>query len=100
MRSSFQELDECGHFEWMDKYIRVRGLKVEVLPPIQAPASAMEEVISNRAVREDLVVNRELQKLNKQLNKIVHLKKQSNMMAGAFYVCIIAIYLLFLFRSD
>jgi hypothetical protein len=89
----------------MDKYIRTRGLKVEVLPPpIQAPASVVEEVISNRAVREDFAVNGalngELQKLNKQLSEIVHLKKQSNMMAGAFYMCIIAIYLLFLFRSD
>jgi hypothetical protein len=54
----------------MDKYIRTRGLKVEVLPPpIQAPTSVVEEVISNRAVREDFAangaLNGELQKLNK-----------------------------------
>ena len=53
---------------------------------------------------EDFLVNRELQKLNKQLKKqlsqLVELKKQSNMMAGAFYVCIIAIYLVYLCRSN
>ena len=104
MRSPFQELDECRYFEPMDKYIRDQGLQVPVLPPIQAPiSSAVEEEISNRAIREDFVVNRELQNLNKQLSQIVQLKNQSNtrapnMMAGAFYVCII--YLFFLARSD
>ena len=107
MRSPFQDLDQCVHFEWMNKYIRDRGFQVEVLPPIPSPiqapiSSAMEEEMSNRAVRplEDCLVNGELQKLNKQLSKIVELKKQSNMMSGAFYVCIIAIYLVFLCRSD
>ena len=99
----------------MDKYIRDRGLQVELLPPIQGPpiqeaaiSSAVEEEISYRADRppleEDVLVNRELQKLNKQLKKqlsqLVELKKQSNMMAGAFYVCIIAIYLVYLCRSN
>jgi hypothetical protein len=88
----------------MDKYIRDRGLIVEVLPPIQAPissagASAVEEEISNRGIGP-LEVNGELQKLNKLLSQIVELKKQSNMIAGAFYVCIIAIYLMFLWRSN
>jgi hypothetical protein len=84
----------------MDKYIRDRGLIVEVLPPIQAPiSSGVEEEISNRAIGP-LEVNVELQKLNKLLSQIVELKKQSNMMAGAFYVCIIAIYLMFLWCSD
>ena len=56
----------------------------------------------SRAVRpfEHFLVIGELQKLNKQLSKIVELKKQSNMMSGAFFVCIIAIYLVFLCRSD
>jgi hypothetical protein len=47
----------------MDKYIQDRGLKVQVLPPIQAPiSSAVEEEISNRAVRplEDFFVNGEI----------------------------------------
>ena len=98
---------------WMDKYIRDRGLVAELLPPIQeaphAPAmsSAMEKQISYRADRpplENVLVDRELEKLNKQLkkqlNQPVELKKQSNMMAGAFYVCIIAIYLVYLCRSN
>ena len=66
----------------MDKYIRDRGFQVEVLPPIPSPiqapiSSAMEEEMS-RAVRpfEEFVVIDELQKLNKQLSKIVELKKQ------------------------
>ena len=98
---------------WMDKYIRDRGLVAELLPPIQeaphAPAmsSAVEEEISYIADHpplEDVLVNRELDKLIKQLNKqlsqLVQLKKQSNMMAGALYVCIIAIYLVYLCRSN
>jgi hypothetical protein len=84
----------------MDKYIRDRGLIVEVLPPIQAPiSSVVEEEISNIAIGP-LEVNGELQKLNKLLIQIMELKKQSNMMARAFYVCIIAIYLMFLWHSD
>ena len=97
----------------MDKYIRDRGLAAELLPPIQeaphAPtmSSAVEEHISYRADRpslEDVLVNRELEKLNKQLKKqlsqLVELKKQSNLMAGSLYVCIIAIYLVYLCRSN
>lgn len=104
-----KDLAECGYFVWMDKYIRDRGLQVELLPPIQEAAisSAVEEEISYRADRpslEDVLVNRKLQKLNKQLKKqlsqLVELKKLSNMMAGAFYVCIIAIYLVYLCRSN
>ena len=77
----------------MDSYIRDRGLEVEVVPPIepiQARMSfAVEEETSN--IAHDSSVNRELQKLNKQLSQLVELKNQSNMMAGAFYVCIVAI---------
>ncbi|XP_044947874.1 disease resistance protein RGA5-like [Hordeum vulgare subsp. vulgare] len=29
------DLKECGHFEWMNKYIRDRWFQVKVLPPIQ-----------------------------------------------------------------
>ena len=108
MRSPFQDLEECGHFEWMDQYIRDRGLQVEVL----APNQAVQEEISNRGAPNRAAppmehlsqivghlqgVNVELQKLNKQLSQIVELKKQANMMAGAF-VCIIAIYLMFMHR--
>jgi len=108
--SPFQDLKECSYFEWMDRYIRLRGLQIQVLSAgaIQEPiSSAVEEEVSNRGpsntsvpTMEDSEVKRELQKLNKHLSQIVDLKKQSNMMAGAFYCCIIAIYLLFLWRSD
>jgi hypothetical protein len=33
----------------------------------------------------------ELKKINQKLKKMMDLKKQSNMMAGAFYCCIIAL---------
>ena len=96
----------CGYFQWTDTYIAERGLDVEVLPtmePIQSPMSsavkgapAVKEEISNTA--HDFLVNGELQKLNKHLSKMVELKKQSNMMVGVFYVCLVAIYLVMLFR--
>ena len=99
-RSSFQDLESCRHFEWMDTYIGDRGLEVEVLPPIepiQARRSpAVEEEISN--IAQEFSLNGELVKLNKHLRQMVELKKQSNMMAGAFYVCIVAISLLLVFR--
>ena len=96
----------------MDTYIRDGGFQVEVLPTNQGPqfqaapiVSIVEEVISNRANRplEDFVVKSELQKLNKQLSQIVELKRQSNMMARAYYVCllgVIAIYLVIVCQSD
>jgi hypothetical protein len=37
----------------------------------------------------------ELKKINKQLKKMMDLKKQPNMMAGVFYSCIIALFFLF-----
>ena len=100
LRSSFQDLEPCRYFKWMDAYILEKGLQVEVLPrnePIQARvSSAMEEEISN--IAHDLSVNGELEKLNKHLSQIVELRKQSNVMAAAFYVCIVAIFVVLVCR--
>ena len=96
----------------MDTYIRDRGFQVEELPTNQGPqiqaatiSSVVKEEISNRAYLplEDFVVKSELQKLNKQLSQIVELKRQSNMMAGAYYVCllgVIDIYLVIVYQLD
>jgi hypothetical protein len=38
----------------------------------------------------------EFKKINNKLKKMMDLKKQSNMMAGAFYCCIIALFFFYL----
>ena len=78
MRSPFQELDECRYFQWLDNYIRDRGLRVQVLPPILAPvSSAVEEAIQVAPIVS--VVDEEISNcdyhrhnLNPQLSQIVH----------------------------
>ena len=41
-------------------------------------------------------VKGELKKMNKQLRQLIDLKKQTNLMAGGFFCCIIAMGFLFL----
>jgi flagellar biosynthesis/type III secretory pathway M-ring protein FliF/YscJ len=41
-------------------------------------------------------LKRELKKINNKLKKMMDLKKQSNMLAGAFYCCIIALFFFYL----
>jgi hypothetical protein len=38
----------------------------------------------------------ELKKINNKLKKMMDLKKHSNMMAGAFYCCIVALFFFYL----
>ncbi|EMS47057.1 hypothetical protein TRIUR3_05912 [Triticum urartu] len=102
-----QVLKKCGHFEWLDEY--VERLKLE--------ASTQElnfnfggqlgvEHASHLMDRADPMMDSaevkcELKKTGKQLKQLIDLKQQENMMAGAFYCCVIAMsffYLMFINR--
>lgn len=90
----------------MDQYILDRGLEVEVFVADEEdiPSNGGNGAAPNKGARplEGHLqgMNEELKKLNKQMMQIVELKKQANVMAGAFYVCIIAIFVMFLRRLD
>ena len=103
---NFQDLNHCGHFEWVDAYIR-RLEKEGIIPSGaitlgsdlgQGPLAVQNlgRAVSTKELIGDDELKGELKKINKQLKKMMDLKKQSNMMTGAFYCCIIALFIFYL----
>ena len=102
-------MKQCFHFEWLDEYIeRIQGLdgasgergELDLVDlPLEAEkfgspfGSGPSESGCNAigATMGDAGVTAELNKLNKQMKKLIELKKQGNLMAGLFYACVIAL---------
>ena len=104
-------MKQCTHFEWLDEYIeriQLEGASGELDLPLEAekfgsgpsgsgaPGSGAVPGFGNSigATVGDAGVTAELKKLNKQMKKLIELQKQGNLiglMAGLFYVCVIAL---------
>ncbi|KAI5001587.1 hypothetical protein ZWY2020_026237 [Hordeum vulgare] len=92
-----KKLKQCAHFEWLDEYIeriQLEGASRELDLPLEAEkfgSGAPGSGNSIGAIVGDAAGTAELKKLNKQMKKLIELKKQGNLMAGIFYVCVIAL---------
>ena len=97
--SYFQDLLPCDHFEWLDVYIkRIEKAGTSLVPNLPP---AVEELgsatgvamVQNGVQNADGLaeVKAELKKMNKQLKKLFDLKKQDNLMDAIFYLCAIAL---------
>uniref|UniRef100_R7WA69 GRF-type domain-containing protein n=1 Tax=Aegilops tauschii TaxID=37682 RepID=R7WA69_AEGTA len=103
----FQVLKKCGHFEWLDHYVERLKLKGSTrTQELNFGGRLAVEQPPNLADRADPMMHSaklkcELKKIGKQLKHLIGLKQQANMMAGAFYGCVIAMglfYLMFINR--
>jgi hypothetical protein len=106
-------LQKCKHFEWIDEYVerlQVEGAIVatevpnplNLAPPVVEPVGDSSEIAGQRAVRPNPMMGNaelmaELIKVNKNLKKMIELKKSANLMAAGFYCCIIAFVFFYLF---
>ncbi|KAI4979734.1 hypothetical protein ZWY2020_016487 [Hordeum vulgare] len=92
-----KKLKQCAHFEWLDEYIeriQLEGASRELDLPLEAEkigSGAPGSGNSIGATVGDAAGTAELKKLNKQMKKLIEFKKQGNLMAGIFYVCVIAL---------
>ena len=90
---------------WFDEY--VERLKLEAsTQELNFGGALTVEHAPHLTDRADSMMNSaelkcELKKMGKQLKQLIDLKQQANMMAGAFYCCVIAMgffYLMFINR--
>jgi len=93
-------LNQCAHFEWLDEYIeriQLAGASGEIDLPLEAEKFGSGLSRSGNSIGATVgdagvtAVTAELKNLNKQMKKIIELKKQDNLVAGLFYVCVIAL---------
>ena len=96
--SYFQKLETCNHFEWLDEYIKriemegtSLGLNLSSAVEQLGSATGVATVQNADGVVEVKAAVNELKKMNKKLTKLVDLKKQNNLMAAIFYLCAIAL---------
>uniref|UniRef100_A0A8I6Y804 GRF-type domain-containing protein n=1 Tax=Hordeum vulgare subsp. vulgare TaxID=112509 RepID=A0A8I6Y804_HORVV len=92
-----KKLKQCAHFEWLAEYIewiQLEGASRELDLPLEAEKFGSGAPVSGNSIGAtagDAAGTAELKKLNKQMKKLIELKKQGNLMAEIFYVCIIAL---------
>ena len=106
-------MKKCKHFEWIDEYVerlQVEGAIVatevpnplNLAPLVVQPMGDSSDGAGQRAGPPDPMMGNaelmgELKKVNKQLKKMIDLKKSANLMAAGFYCCIIAMGFFYLF---
>ncbi|KAI4970867.1 hypothetical protein ZWY2020_001781 [Hordeum vulgare] len=89
-----QVLQKCGYFEWLDEYVERLELEGST-EGLNFGAPLVVEHAPHLADRSGHCYRQaelgcELKKMGKQLKQLIDLKQQTNMMAGAFYCCVIA----------
>ncbi|CAM0908795.1 unnamed protein product [Alopecurus aequalis] len=89
-----EDLLPCDHFEWLEDYIK--RIQKEDKSLQLGSATGVVATVHNKVQKD------ELKKMAKQLEKLVDLKKQSNLLAAIFYLCAIVlgiVYLLIISRK-
>ncbi|KAE8803768.1 hypothetical protein D1007_20279 [Hordeum vulgare] len=77
----FQKLKQCVHFEWLDEYIeriQLEGASRELDLPLEAEKCGSDPYGSGNSIGAtvgDAAGTGELKKLNKQMKKLIELKK-------------------------
>ncbi|CAM0884656.1 unnamed protein product [Alopecurus aequalis] len=80
-----ENLLPCDHFEWLEDYIkRIQKEDKKKVPNLLPAVEQLGSATVHNGVQKD-----ELKKMAKQLEKLVDLKKQSNLLAAIFYLCAI-----------
>ena len=95
--SYLQNLLPCDHFEWLDVYIkRIEKESKSLVPNLPPAVEQLGSATGVVATVQNGVQKDELKKMSKQLEKLVDLKKQSNIMAAIFYLCAIVLGVVYL----
>lgn len=94
------DLRKCHHFEWLDEYINrieLEGAFLEVNSPPSAEQWGSATVVAPVGKADGVAAEvKEMKKMNKHLKKLVDLKKQDNLMSVVFYLCAIALGVVYL----
>lgn len=97
IRFGFSYLQACGHFEWLDLYIkRIEKEGKSLVPNLPQAVEQLGSATGVVATVQNGVQKDELKKMAKQLEKLVDLKKQSNLLAAIFYLCAIVLGVVYL----
>ncbi|CAM0943452.1 unnamed protein product [Alopecurus aequalis] len=92
-----EDLLPCDHFEWIEDYIkRIQKEDKSLVPNLPPAVEQLGSAIGIVATVNNGVQKDELKKMAKQLEKLVDLKKQSNLLAAIFYLCAIVLGVVYL----
>ncbi|CAM0957529.1 unnamed protein product [Alopecurus aequalis] len=92
-----QNLLPCDHFEWLEDYIkRIQKEDKSLVPNLPPAVEQLGSATGVVATVHNGVQKDELKKMAKQLEKLVDLKKQSNLLAAIFYLCAIVLGVVYL----
>ncbi|CAM0875919.1 unnamed protein product [Alopecurus aequalis] len=92
-----EDLLPCDHFEWLEDYIkRIQKEDKSLVPNLPPAVEQLGSATGVVATVHNGVQKDELKKMAKQLEKLVDLKKQSNLLAAIFYLCAIVLGVVYL----